>query len=262
MTVAAVSMVKDELDVIVGSILHMVDEVDFLIVADNGSTDGTREALAELADDLPLDVIDDPDPAYYQSVKMSRLGELAYSRGARWVVPFDADELWFSRGDRMSVILRDRKEDVVRAELYNHFPSGVDPEGADPFRTIIWRQKEPAPLPKVAIRWREGTIIDQGNHSATMHGRDMRIGNGLEVRHFPYRSAEQFIRKARNGAAAYAATDLPPEVGAHWRGYGQIYDRYGEEACGDVFRQHFWHLSPVDNGMVPDPAPYMRWQQS
>ena len=31
---------------------------------------------------------------------------------------------------------------------------------------------------------------------------------------------EQFVSKVRNGAAAYAATDLPPEAGAHWRQYG------------------------------------------
>lgn len=258
MTVAAVSMVKDEADVIEGCIRHMADEVDFLLVADNGSTDGTRDILDELARDLPVKVLDDPDPAYWQSQKMTALAEQAAGMGAEWIVPFDADELWVFRGDTIRNELAACRESVVRAELFNHFPSAVDPDGTDPFRTIQWRQAEPAPLPKVAFRWHPHAAIEQGNHGVTLPS-SVRHGRGLEVRHFPYRSADQFVRKARNGAAAYRATDLPDNVGAHWRSYGDLYDRHGRDALEEVFRTHFWFLSPVDSGLVPDPAPYRRW---
>ena len=40
-----VSMVRDEADVIEGTLRHMADEVDELIVADNGSVDGTTDIL-------------------------------------------------------------------------------------------------------------------------------------------------------------------------------------------------------------------------
>lgn len=260
MTTAAVSMVKDEADVIAGTLTHMADEVDFLIVADNGSLDGTREILAELADDLPLTVLDDPEVAYRQSEKMSALAATAAGRGATWIVPFDADELWVSRPDRISVDLACCDADIATAQLYNHFPSGIDPDELDPFRSIVWRQPDPAPLPKVAFRWREGAVIHQGNHGVTLPGTTRTQHGILEVRHFPYRSAEQFVRKARNGAAAYAATDLPENIGAHWRGYGDILNRHGVEALAEVFRTHFWHLSPVDAGLIPDPAPYRRWR--
>lgn len=275
MTTFAVSMVKDEADVIAGTVLHMADEVDHLIVADNGSTDGTREILAELEDRLPLTVLDDPEPAYYQSRKMSALAEAAYDQGAEWVVPFDADELWFGHADRISVVLKDLDTtSAVTAELFNHFPSAVDPAEADPFASIVWRQPKPAPLAKVAFRCRTSVklgyrpIVEQGNHGVHYLKPD---GSDkwwpatvpmLEVRHFPYRSAEQFVRKARNGAAAYAKTDLPANVGAHWRQYGTLLERFGEDALHDVWRTHFWFLAPADAGLVPDPAPYRRWQSA
>jgi glycosyltransferase involved in cell wall biosynthesis len=263
-TTFAVSMCKDEADVIEGCLRHMADEVDGLLVADNGSTDGTRDILATLADELPLTVVDDPDPAYYQSDKMSRLAEKAAGLGAEWIVPFDADELWFVQHGR----LRDALPlagtigaTVARVTLVNHFSTAIDPDDVCPFRRMVWRQADPAPFPKVAFRWEPGALIHQGNHGVTLPsgGLDVHVA-GLEIRHFPYRSAEQMVRKARNGAAAYRATDLPPSEGAHWRAYGNIIDRLGDEAMGDVFREHMWYLSPTDSGLVYDPAPFMRWQ--
>lgn len=259
MTVAGVAMVRDEADIIEGTLRHMAGEVDFLIVADNASTDGSRDILADLAAHLPLCVLDDPEPGYYQSDKMSRLAALAGEQGAEWIVPFDADELWVA-DDRISTILRATHATVATARLFNHFATAADPDGPDPFDTIRWRQPDPAPLAKVAFRWEPGAVIHQGNHGVTLpHGEQP--ADLLEVRHFPYRSAEQFVRKARNGAAAYRATDLPISEGAHWRQYGDLLDRFGEDALHDVYRQHFWFLSPVDSGLIHDPAPYMRWTE-
>lgn len=256
-----VSMVKDEADVVEGTLRHMADEVDHLIVADNGSTDGTREILAQLADELPLTVTDDPDPAYYQSVKMTRLAQRAAEADAIWVVPFDADELWFARGGPLREVLPVLPPaNVAVALLTNHFSTAIDPSEGDPFRRMVWRSAEPAPLGKMAFRWEPGAVIHQGNHGVTLPSGQVPV-DALEVRHFPYRSVEQFLNKARNGAAAYRAADLPEDQGAHWRAYGDILERLGEEGLADVYRQHMWYLSPTDSGLVLDPAPYMRWQR-
>lgn len=261
MSVVGISMVKDEADVIAGTLRHMADEVDHMVVADNGSADGTRAILNDLATVLPLTVVDDPETAYYQSAKMTALAEQAAADGAVWIVPFDADELWYSPHGRIADVLADVDADIVHADLFNHFATGVDPVGDDPFRTMVWRQRQPGALPKVAVRWRAGSVIHQGNHGADVPGGRPAVSGLLELRHFPYRSAAQFARKALNGAAAYAAADLPEDQGAHWRAYGLLADRYGPAVLGDVFRQHFWYLSPTDAGLMQDPAPYLRWQQ-
>ena len=264
MTTWAVSTVKDELDVIEGTVRHMLDEVDGVIVADNGSTDGTRDVLAALADEFGerLVVVDDPEVAYYQSARMTRLAEMAAMRhGATWIVPFDADELWVSVGDRIAEDLSATDADIVTAEVFTFLPSGIDPEQGSPFERIRWRLRDPLPLPKVAFRWTTGAVIHQGNHGVDRPCGST-ITDGLRVYHFPYRTLEQFVRKAKNGATAYKATDLPENVGAHWRGYGEIAERFGDDALGDVYREHFWALSPADKGWVLEPAPFMRWRTS
>ncbi|MBP9052923.1 MAG: glycosyltransferase family 2 protein [Ilumatobacteraceae bacterium] len=252
MTVAAVSMVRDEADIVEATVRHMLTQVDVVILADNGSVDGTREVLER----LPVHLLDDPERGYYQSEKMTRLAHLARSEyGADWVVPFDADEWWYSPHGRISDVLEDGfgAWPVVTAELYDHVATGVDAPELSPVHSMGWRRREPAPLPKVACRTAPDLVIEQGNHGARYDAPAPQT-SGLVVRHFPYRSAEQFARKAVNGAEAYAATDLPEDVGRHWREYGRIAAECGVEALHDVFRRWFWVAEPSDD-LIFDPVP-------
>lgn len=260
MSVVAISMCKDEADVAEGMLRHLADEVDHIFVADNGSTDGTRGILHDLARELPLTVLDDPEPAYMQSAKMTALAEKAHADGAEWIVPVDFDEIWYAT-DRLRTVLPGLPADctVAWAALYNHLRTAVDVDDSDPFRSMVWRQRMPGALPKVVVRWAPGAVIEQGNHGA-QHPLGVVGVPALSVRHFPARSPEQFTRKGLNGAAAYRATDLPAELGAHWRSYGQLVEAHGEQILADVFREHWWYLSPTDSGLVHDPAPYMRWR--
>lgn len=253
MTVVAVSMVRDEADIVAATVAHMCGQVDAVIVADNNSTDGTRDIL----DDLPVTVIDDPDPAYYQSRKMTALAERARTEfGADWVVPFDADEWWYSPFGRIADVLEAQSCWVAGADLYDHVATGHDPDLEDPTKRIGWRRRDAAPLQKVACRPGPDLTIEQGNHDATYDVPADRIDGLLVVRHFPYRSPEQMARKARNGAEAYAATDLPEDAGAHWRAYHQLMVAHGDEAIHDVFRMWFWTADPTtDPTLIYDPAP-------
>ncbi|MFL5309511.1 MAG: glycosyltransferase family 2 protein [Myxococcales bacterium] len=260
MSVCAVLLVKDEADIIEATVRHLLWHVDEVLIQDNASTDGTHEILCELERDLdPLSVEADPDPAYYQAAKTTALAHEALLRGHRWVIPCDADELWYAPEGRA---LRDwlaalpREHQFVKAAIYNHLATALDEPGL-PFEVMRWRQRGPLDIRwgKVACLCRPDLEIHMGNHSASTHGTGS-TAYGLEIRHFPYRSAEQFVRKAVNGAAAYKATDLDPGFGAHWRMYGDMIERGGEEAGRAWFREHFHSADPTaDDSLVEDPAP-------
>lgn len=249
-----ISMVRDEADVIEATVRHMASQVDRLIVADNGSVDGTTEILHALADELPLHVVDDPEVGYYQSRKITVLAARAGHEGAAWVVPFDADEAWYSPHGRIADVLAEHHlASIAAAELYDHVPTGQDTADGDHLDRITWRRREAAALPKVAVRPYPRVNIHQGNHGADFGGR---VDGLLVVRHYPYRSTEQFVSKARNGAAAYAATDLPYSEGQHWRDYGALLDGGGPEVLHDVFRRHFWVHDPTARpDLICDPCP-------
>lgn len=121
----------------------------------------------------------------------------------------------------------------------------------NPFRRIGWRQREHGVLGKVACRLRPDLIIHAGNHGAETGGTGL-TSSGLVVRHFSWRSPEQYVRKIRNGEAAYAQTTLPESTGAHWR----MWDGKPDEALVDHFRTWFWSPDPhKDATLIYDPAP-------
>lgn len=256
MTVVGISTVRNEEDVIGTTIDHMMTQVDRLIIADNLSTDATADILQGRANNYPLDVVVDEEPAHYHGRKMTILAAMAVrDYGATWVVPFDADEIWYSPDGRIADVIESQPPwaAIVEARLFNHLPTALDPADGSPQRQMGWRNLEPLPLRKVACRTTVAVTIDEGNHNAHY---EICRAEGLEIRHFPYRSAEHFIRKARTGSVSIGLTDLPESTGAHWRDYGRLLDALGEEALATVFHKHFYSDDPkADPKLIYDPAP-------
>lgn len=250
-------MVRDEVDIVDPIVAHMIEQVDHVIVADNLSVDGTYDVLEGFGSQITL--LADTDPAYRQSEKMTHLAGVARSMGAEWVVPFDADEWIYSpHCDTIADCLNEiDRYSIVESELYNHLPTSLDPDGDNPIVTMGWRNRRPVRLPKIACRVNENLTIQMGNHAADygrFTGRTAR--RVLVTRHFPYRSPEQFVRKAVQGAEALRRTDLPESAGAHWRQYADLHEAGGDEALYEVFRTWFWSGEPEsDPDLIFDPAP-------
>jgi glycosyltransferase involved in cell wall biosynthesis len=219
----AVGMVRDEADIIETVVGHLVAQgIERVVVADNGSHDETPVLLDALARSYPVTVLADSLTAYYQAEKMTTLGRAAARAGATWVIPFDADEVWSAPGGSIASWLEGCDADVVQVPVFNHLPTDRDdPAEPDPVRRIRWRKKDPNRLHKVAFRTHRRARLAQGNHGVSRRGRRT---TGLEIRHFPYRSEAQFVRKVRQGGAALAATDVMPDLGKHWRRLAEASD--------------------------------------
>lgn len=243
MKIIAVSMFKNEGDVAKRVVEHLLAEgITAVIVADNLSTDCTRMQLGAVRG--PVLILDDPEPGYYQADKMTKLAERAATMGADWVLPFDADEVWYGLTDRsIYEALEACTADVVIAQGWDHIACHDDPPG-HPFEAITWRRRHPQQLPKVAFRPHPDMRVAQGNHMVCHPGRT--TTGVLAYRHFQYRSFAQMAAKVRNGTAAYQATDLPEAEGAHWRRLAQFTDTELETE---------WLRLCSEPGLVHDPAP-------
>ena len=133
--VHGIAMVKDEADVIRTTVEWMLSQVDQVHVADNESTDGTQQILNRLAESNDrLHISIDIEVGYYQSRKMTLLAEHAGRHGAAWVVPFDADEIWYSLYHERIADALDQCVDlaVVEADMYEHVPTPLATHGVMP----------------------------------------------------------------------------------------------------------------------------------
>lgn len=273
MSTAALLLCKNEADIIEPIVRHTAANVDELIISDGDSTDGTTEILRRLRLELPMRLSRETDPAWYQSKKMALLARVARERGHTWVVPMDADEVWIAGdGRRVADFLAGVSPDVktVRAVIYNHFPTSLDlmptekfpglehVSEPNPLKRIGWRARahQPVHFGKVAARLLPGLVIADGNHAATSQHLGTEIG-GLEIRHFAWRTPERYAAKMANGYRALALTNLPYDIGKHWRDHGDPDADPGyQERLEAHFREWFVRDDPEhDDEMEFNPAP-------
>ena len=206
-----VSMVRDEADIIGLCVDHLLDQgVDHLLIADNLSHDGTRQMLLDMARRDPrIHVALDREPGYFQKEKMSFLSRVAWRCGARWIVPFDADEFWFASAGSLAAHLRRTDAAVFSARMVNLLPQGELGGRATEF---MIDRSDTGPR-KVAFRAHPLALLAPGNHGVARVGVDE---PGLIVAHVPYRSASQMRSKFTTGATAIKLAGPSWAGGWHW----------------------------------------------
>lgn len=211
----AISMVKNEVDIIEASIRHCFDQgIDAVLVADNGSTDGTRELIRQLSESLPIILIDDPILAYEQDAKMTALANGARRLGAKWIVPFDADEFWYAETTSLGDRLRsERNVVVVYGDLYNAFPVSRESVNA---KTQMAMSGTVA-VKKVAFRAHRFASLCMGGNEVY---RGAPRSQGIHVLHIPWRSKSQMSRKLSQGKLAVLESRNKDWAGGHWVRYG------------------------------------------
>ena len=241
--IAAVMLVRDEADVIGYTLSHLFAHgVDFAIVSDNRSDDDTRAILESFPQ---VTVIDDDEPGHYQGRKTTAMARQAFDQGAEWVLPCDADELFYPQTGTLAEFFAGCPLGTVTANVWDHVATDFDDCTANPYTRIAMRRQYPQRLPKVAFRAGPDALVEEGNHGVA--GVPGERGPGLYARHFQYRSYEQMVRKVRNGAAALDAAGMHPLHGTHWRDAARLAD-------DALFSQ--WRRLCEESGLIEDPAPY------
>lgn len=241
--IVGVTMVRDEADIIGYTLRHLLEDegVDHLIVADNLSTDATRQILEGFPPKW-VTILDDHEPGYDQSAKMTRLARRAHDIGAEWVLPFDADEYWYAPDSTIAACLAECPSDVVIASGWDHMPTNSDLASQCPFESMPYRKPTPQRLPKVAFRSHPQATVHVGNHDVDRPGERC---EGLAYRHYQWRSLEQAKRKVRQGKSALEAAKLHFNYGTHWRTLGALNDLQLEA----------WFADLDTDDLVWDPAP-------
>lgn len=229
--------------------------VDYFIVTDNNSVDGTPGILQDFANEGLLHLINEKEDNYSQSAWVTRMARLAKSRfDADWIINGDADEFWYSPALDLKFTLSHINEEisVVRVPRYDYIPI-IDSEKSI-FHRMIIRDNKPKnhtgrPLPpKMCHRAFEEVIIDQGNHNVT-YPADLKSTSdaGLEIFHFPIRSWKQFSDKIIYGGAAYARnSELPPNIGDGWR---RLYQFHLNGTLMDYFQSKILSNEEIQKGV-------------
>ena len=218
-------LVRDEEDILEANLdYHLSAGVEFFIVTDHRSVDGTPEILERYRRRGYAHVLREAGEAYEQSTWVTGMARLAYRMGASWVIPGDADEFWWPREGtlRSTLMTVPAGHDVVVVQSHDFVPTPV--EDVPFWQRMIYRDVKsfdvlgrPQP-PKVCHRARGDIVVAQGNHAVSAPGLGPLLNDGrIEILHFPARSYAQFERKIAAGGAGYEAPGAPRGVGGTWR---------------------------------------------
>jgi hypothetical protein len=239
MMLVGVACVKNDADVIGLSLSHLFAEgVNHVLIAFGPSTDRTFDMLENFPP-ATLTLTPQAEGIWYQGAETTALARRAWALGADWVIPFDADELWYAPdGRRLVDVLATVPPDiaVATAPMFRQFGG--------------WKEPNPKPLPKVAFRPNPLVVVAEGNHDVSGIAKDRVWFNALEIRELQYRSLEHLRRKTRDGALMAAArTDLPD--------YGTHNDRY--VSMTDAQLEAEWLAMSDRSRLVCDPIPSRSW---
>jgi glycosyltransferase involved in cell wall biosynthesis len=197
-------LVRNEADIIKAHLAyHLRAGVDFVIAADNGSSDGTSEILERHAEAGRL-VRLERDGIVSQVDTVTQMARLAaVDHGADWVINADADEFWWPRHRSLKDIFRAVPSafGAVRGMLRNFVPRPLTDASFVERMTIRTLPEAEVMSPfkshfKTAHRADPNVRVGGGNHDAAGDRlAPLPDWYPIDILHFPIRSFEQFERK-------------------------------------------------------------------
>lgn len=208
--VAAITMIKDECDIIELFVRINSRSLDHIFVIDHDSKDGTQEILLRLkAQGFPLTIYKHESSDFQQAIMLTTLcRQVAATNEYDYIVPLDADEFIYTPGGISFAQALDEqvpKDGCGLMAWITYVPTGGDYYGskAPLYEVFRKRSKEPEQFYKVIIPNEPGKscIIAEGNHFISVNGQWLQgpVITPL-LQHVPVRSVEQITAKALIGA--------------------------------------------------------------
>jgi glycosyl transferase family 2 len=246
MKIVMTLLVRDEADIIASHIdFHRAAGVDFFVVTDHDSSDGTNEILGRYADQGVLHVIEQSSPTYRQSIWVTSMARLAATQfGADWVINSDADEFWWPSGGNLKDLLArvPQRCGIVASFVRPFMPPVTEGRFAE---EMTARLVLPAPIndptspfrANVRLLHRAAADVVVGTGNASLSAEALRpppAWSSVEVLHFPIRSFAHFERKF---LAHYETVRERPR-GDHSRAWeaartGRLHDLYARMCIDD-----------------------------
>jgi hypothetical protein len=248
-------LVRDEEDVLRANIeFHLAQGVDYFLVTDNKSEDGTPDIIREYEAAGVARYIHEADDNYNQAAWVTRMARMAATEhAADWIINNDADEFWWPRQgslkecfaaipDEYNIVVGQRHDFVPLAEEQGCF-----------YEDMVFRKKvslntigKPLP-PKVAHRGDPQVNVAQGNHWAELTAQEQILENILDIFHFPIRRYSQFTNKIIKGGQAYERnTTQSAQAGDTWR---KLYKEYQKNGLVDFYRKQSMSAKQLEQGL-------------
>jgi hypothetical protein len=218
-----ITCVGNEADIVEAFVRHNAELLDYLLILEHNTLDGTREILDRLvAEGLPISVEHSSEPKFLQLAFTNRMLRVALeTHGADWVFPIDCDEFLVvpTRAD-LDLALLQAGEAHVRMKWINYVPSpGDDATELHPLRRIRHCYDYATPsvddnpwVWKIAVNARllgdyylDRYEICRGNHFLSLLNQQRPISapmlplDRVSVAHFPVRSTDQMVVKTALG---------------------------------------------------------------
>ena len=237
---AAIAIVRNAVDIAPLTVLHhWLLGCDRVWIIDNGSSDGTYEALLTLQSRLPGLRVERNDGPFDQASWTSDMANALLREGYDLIIPFDADECWNVEPAAVIRSMRQRGVNVICAPVVNYIQARAVRQAAPGTWRQANRRVERAYSPDLHASLVMGTgrlsfverafprkvllapprgarvAIVKGNHRVAFDGAKIANRRNFACLHLPLRAASELEKRVVDYRHRHKPFRLHPAAG--WR---------------------------------------------
>lgn len=202
MKIFAISVIKNEADVLAQNLLDASSWADKIFILDNGSTDGSWEIAQSLASDKIIPWKRDTTP-FYRGIRAQVYQEFKHlaSAGDWWCFRLDADEFYLDDPREFLSLVPDNHHFIVSDSVQfrltkEDFSDGKSPAGIEDIRYHDKHTWSEARFFRHRPKLEWPLKTERPKHMGIMHNRR------IKLKHYQFRSLEQVKQRVAVRAEA------------------------------------------------------------